>query len=743
METLTQIRNDLLQKLKKEKGLEFRSLVVCSNSKLKRAKTSHKIRTGDRLESRLALRETIVNCQESDSSEKQNSGSEKQKKADDSSKKENKTNDSLYKLNNKNGSSENQNLISLYKQQKKISVLSKKPKTSANLSSNPQKDNGKLENECLKRNQKIKRKNDKVIRDEASHLQRKARYLLVKLKLEQNLIDAYTGEGWKGQSREKIKPEKELQRAKKQILNYKLGIRDTVRQLDLLGSVGKIDDTFISSDGSVHHDHIICKNCKSQEVSEDNDIILCDGTCNCGFHQKCIDPPLATEDIPPEDVGWLCKYCDCKTDLLEAMNAHLGTEFTDDCMWQDIFKEEALLSESGMRDFNPNEEWPDDESDDNDYHPDVDDIYSTRNSDARDDSCSHEESSSSSSNCSLESEAHWESGLSTESNEISSDVPLLRQNCVIDSNDHVIVSGPRQRPAVDYKKLYDEMFAKDISNTEVCSDDEDWDPCKRRRREKESDAASTLMKLSGSEGKPSDSQSQEVGKDHPSDNKPKKPHSKIPYDVLQKLRQTFAENELPSRDVKKDISEAVGIEYAKVNKWFKNSRYLALKKRKRQSSLHCPASDKSDIEVSEDVKGTISECSSPISIHKKQLKKVSWNDNLITLIRSEKKKRLKKTSHANTKENEDLSDDVSLKKHLLCLKAKSRQTKGGRPDIEHPPVESAEMQMEKLWQIEAKLWKLKQIVSTFQKATLRDSIEQSVDEKHVVYVPIAEVKEKL
>ncbi|XP_074319972.1 pathogenesis-related homeodomain protein isoform X2 [Silene latifolia] len=545
------------------------------------------------------------------------------------------------------------------------------------------------------------------------------------------------------ESREKIKPEKELQRAKKQILNCKLGIRDTVRQLDLLGSVGKIDDTFISSDGSVHHDHIICKKCRTQEVSEDNDIILCDGTCNCAFHQKCIDPPLATEDIPPEDEGWLCKYCDCKTDLLEAMNAHLGTEFSEYCMWQDIFKEEALLSESGTVDFNPEEEWPDDESDDNDYHPEMDDIYSTRNSDARDNSCSHAESSTSSSNCSLESEAHWESGLSTESNEISSDVPLLHQNCVIDSNDNEIVSGPRQRRAVDYKQLYDEMFAKDISGIDVCSDDEDWDPRKRRRREKLCDAASTLMKLSGSEVKPSDSRSQEVGKDIPSENNPRKRPFKIPYDVLQKLRQTFAENELPSRDVKKDISEAVGIEYAKVNKWFKNARYLALKKRKRQSSLKCPSSDKSDIEVNEDVKGTISECSSPISIHKKQLKKVSWNDNLTTLVSSAKKKRLKKTSPGNTEANVDLSDDMSLKKHLLCLKAKSRQEKGGRPDIEHPPVQSAEMQMEQLWQMEAKLWKLKQVVSTFQKAILRDSIDPSVEEKHVVYVPIAEVKEKL
>ncbi|XP_038983757.1 pathogenesis-related homeodomain protein-like [Phoenix dactylifera] len=424
-----------------------------------------------------------------------------------------------------------------------------------------------------------KRKKKNIERDEASRLQRRARYLLIKMKLEQNLLDAYSGDGWNGQSREKIKPENELKRAKKQILECKLGIRDAIRQLDLLSSIGSIEDSVMYPDGSVFHEHIFCAKCRSRETFPDNDIILCDGTCNCGFHQKCLEPSL--EKIPPGDQGWLCKFCECKMEILEAINAHLGTCFAANSSWEDIFKEAATGPDAGYTYLNHAEEWPSEDSEDEDYNPEINENSNSRT--GVDENMAGDSSSSSSLFCSSDEAMSYSESRHNNGNGGSYHVRHKDRNkadfvdSIINSesgetNDCEIMSYRRQRRDVDYKKLHDEMFGKDLAENEQQSEDEDWGPHRMKRRRTES-ITGTITDNCVNEAGCSDISTKKISLD-------KKPLFRIPSNAVQKLRQVFAENELPSRAVKENLSKQLGISSEKVSKWFKNARYAALKMRK-------------------------------------------------------------------------------------------------------------------------------------------------------------------
>ncbi|TKY50999.1 Homeobox protein HAT3.1 [Spatholobus suberectus] len=215
-----------------------------------------------------------------------------------------------------------------------------------------------------KSGRKKKKRREEGITDQFSRIRSHLRYLLNRISYEKSLIDAYSGEGWKGYSMEKLKPEKELQRAKSEILRRKLKIRDLFRNLDSLCAEGKLPESLFDCEGEIDSEDIFCAKCQSKELSTNNDIILCDGVCDRGFHQLCLDPPLLTEDIPPGDEGWLCPGCDCKDDCMDLVNDSFGTNLSISDTWERVFPEAAAGNN-----MDNNLGLPSDDSDDDDYNP--------------------------------------------------------------------------------------------------------------------------------------------------------------------------------------------------------------------------------------------------------------------------------------------------------------------------------------------------------------------------------------
>ncbi|KAL3332004.1 hypothetical protein AABB24_032564 [Solanum stoloniferum] len=634
------------------------------------------------------------------------------------------------------------------KSSKKQSVLSCEGEKlqACNSKDNLKHDNLDTGSEKLKRRRKRRRRKHNADPDDVSRLQRRTRYLLIKMKLEQNLIDAYSAEGWKGQSREKIRPERELQRAKKQILNCKLGIREIVHHLDLLSSAGKIDDSAIAPDGSVHHEHIICAKCKLQEAFPDNDIILCDGTCNCAFHQECLDPPLSTENIPPDDEGWFCKFCKCKMEIIEATNAHIGTHFAMDSNWENIFKEEALLPEGEESLLCPEQDWPSDDSEDDDYDPEK--VANSHSSTDSFESGSSSEASSGSMLGSLEDELL---ALTGKLEDGSGGKDYLSEQIAgsdyEETTDFDVLSGPRQRKAVDYIKLNDEMFGKHAPAIEQNSEDEDWGPGKRKRRQKEpeSDAASTLITLFESERSCPEKTVDEVEKE--SFGRPSKREIfRIPPDAVEELRRVFAENELPSREVRENLSKQLGIEFEKVNKWFKNARYTALKARKVEGTKPCQATSPTTAVgcTPETVKGEPADHISSSDAEENATQAPNEETpNLV--IRPSKKKHDKKAVITSTDRVETLvesGDDVSLK--LLRDRAKKQRRKINskeREKIKEAEAE-AEAEMQELCRMKDKIARLQEVLRRFPNRRCRRADTSSLDESLVVFIPVAQLQEK-
>ncbi|KAK4378480.1 hypothetical protein RND71_000342 [Anisodus tanguticus] len=501
-----------------------------------------------------------------------------------------------------------------------------------------------------KRKRRKKKHSKDIAVNEFTRIRGHLRYLLHRIQYEQTLIEAYSGEGWKGQSLEKIKLEKELQRAKTHIFRYKLKIRDLFQRLDTLLAQGRLPASLFDDEGEIDSEDIFCAKCGSKDLLADNDIILCDGACERAFHQLCVEPPLLKEDIPPDDEGWLCPGCDCKVDCIDLLNDLQGTNLSVTDSWEKVYpKEAAAASGEKLDDISG---LPSDDSEDDDYNPenpdvekmdsgdesssDESDFYSASedlaeappkddeimglpSDDSEDDDFNPDDpdkeeavkTESSSSDFTSDSE---DFGLIVDTNRlpgdeqgVSSSVDNSRPNSVSqEENGKVgkaqrnslkdelsylmqsvspLVSVKRQIERLDYKKLHDETYGNESSD----SSDEDFEggPLPKVRKIRNAKTAmaspnSTPVDIKDQSGKQKESghtsdgrlsEKLKVGGMDTSESHSSGKRKTYGEVTIKRLYESFKDNQYPDCDAKEKLGKELGLTAYQVSKWFENARH--------------------------------------------------------------------------------------------------------------------------------------------------------------------------
>ncbi|KAF5814113.1 putative chromatin remodeling & transcription regulator Homeodomain-PHD family [Helianthus annuus] len=447
----------------------------------------------------------------------------------------------------------------------------------------------------------INKRMNKEHNNEFSKIKTHLRYLLNRMKYEQNFIDAYAGEGWKGQSLEKLRPEKELERAKSDINRYKLKIRDLFKRVDASCEEGRIPESLYDSEGLIDSEDIFCAKCRKIEVSLDNDIILCDGSCERGFHQFCLDPPLLKEQVPPGDQGWLCPACDCKADSFRLLNDSFGTDLSIEDNWEKVFPETVA---SGNK-LDDTLGLPSDDSEDDDYNPDgpqleekvdaedsssddADDLAAVTNNEQLGDSSDDSEDddfnpdrvdSDDDEDVKMKGSGSEFTSDSDDLGDVKNEVASTDVQGVdtsgdkeelpepnMENDDSAPITAKRNVERLDYKKLHDEAYGNISSDS---SDDEDF---------YDSDAPSGLKTTTRKENRsvttPVRNASKTLDVEGTSDKSGNKSSNRrIGKAATQRLYEAFKENHYPDRTVRENLVKELNLTHSQVSKWFGNARW--------------------------------------------------------------------------------------------------------------------------------------------------------------------------
>ena len=411
------------------------------------------------------------------------------------------------------------------------------------------------------------------------------------------MIDAYDMDGWRGASREKLRPAEEIRKAKIKIFNAKLRVRELFKHIDLAMDGARDLHAITDEDGELDAEDVFCCACGDGESTDDNDILLCDGFCDRGFHQRCCVPPVRTEDIPEGDEGWLCALCDARVDCFYTLNADFELELdAGKATFADVFPEEA---EADVKKEGPGQEnetlaakkgdggvvsggimeqeWPSDEEDDEDFGADA----------ASDDGKDDEDEPLSGSGRSESDDSDDDSG---------GDSARRRLERALRDEPEVVV-GKRRRAKVDYRKLNDEMFG-DGEAFEGEFDDErrgGWGPAspksgmvttgegkrpKKAPRAKTPSSASKKRRRSSTSAAPTSPRSPKSRRlSNTPAGKQSTKTSRFGDETRASLERTFSSGKTnPGADDCDAIGERVGLTSHQVKIWFMNRRRASKKR---------------------------------------------------------------------------------------------------------------------------------------------------------------------
>jgi hypothetical protein len=89
------------------------------------------------------------------------------------------------------------------------------------------------------------------------------------------------------------------------------------------GNAKKDDDSGISLDD------LKCCVCHQGTSTDENDLILCDGSgCYRAYHMQCCKPEISAQDLEDENEDWFCPICSCLADLLLLIQGeYMGDEW--------------------------------------------------------------------------------------------------------------------------------------------------------------------------------------------------------------------------------------------------------------------------------------------------------------------------------------------------------------------------------------------------------------------------------